>query len=135
MTTHPPAMPASGTMKEQIDDQVPKRITALRFGVFSPQAIINQSVLEVCERSLFDLDRGRAPRTNGPLDRRMGTPRRDEPCETCGLADFKCSGHFGHVRLALPAFHCGYIRAMTTWLSQICKVSGSKVDEEAWLTP
>ena len=123
MTTVVPAMPASETMKQQVDDQVPKRITALRFGVFSPQAILNQSALEICERSLFDLGRDRAPRTFGPLDRRMGTSSREYACETCGASGHSCSGHFGHVRLALPAFHCGYMKTVMSWLAQICKVS------------
>ena len=35
-----------------------------------------------------------------------------------------CSGHFGHVRLPLPAFHIGYLRFTITILQEICKDCG-----------
>jgi DNA-directed RNA polymerase III subunit RPC1 len=88
----------------------------------STQDIVNQGVLEVCDRSLYDLDRNRVPRINGPIDGRMGISSKNGVCETCGLALQQCNGHFGHVRLALPAFHIGYFKMIITILQEICKV-------------
>jgi DNA-directed RNA polymerase III subunit RPC1 len=43
-------------------------------------------------------------------------------CKTCGESLTLCSGHFGYVRLALPVFHVGYLKFITTILQNICKV-------------
>lgn len=89
----------------------------------SGQDILNQSVLEVCDRNLFDLARERAVQDHGPLDGRMGISSKDGLCGTCGQALQQCNGHFGHVKLALPAFHIGYLRLTIAILQCICKVS------------
>lgn len=34
----------------------------------------------------------------------------------------KCNGHFGYVKLALPAMHIGYLKKIITVLQNICKV-------------
>ena len=34
----------------------------------------------------------------------------------------KCNGHFGYVRLALPALHIGYLKKIIMVLQDICKV-------------
>ncbi|MCJ1287100.1 hypothetical protein MMC26_006448 [Xylographa opegraphella] len=114
-------IPAGEMMKEQVVDTVPKRIKELKFGILSKQDIVNQGVLEVCDRSLYDLDRNRAPRANGPLDGRMGISNKTGFCETCGQPLQLCNGHFGHVRLALPVFHIGYFKMIITILQEICK--------------
>ena len=88
----------------------------------SKQDIVNQGVLEVCDRALYDLDRNRAPRVNGPLDGRMGISNKTGLCDTCGQSLQLCNGHFGHVRLALPVFHIGYFKMVITILQEICKV-------------
>ena len=59
---------------------------------------------------------------NGPLDPRMGISSKTGLCNTCGEALLLCNGHFGHVKLALPAFHIGYFKMITTILHDICKV-------------
>jgi DNA-directed RNA polymerase III subunit RPC1 len=43
-------------------------------------------------------------------------------CETCGENLTNCNGHYGYVRLALPAFHIGYLKLVMAILQQICKV-------------
>ncbi|KAI9818667.1 MAG: hypothetical protein M1826_001348 [Phylliscum demangeonii] len=107
--------------KEQLLDRVPKRIKEIQFGILSSQDVVNQAVVEISNRTLFDLDNDRAPMPNGPLDGKLGTCNKNEPCETCGEALQQCNGHFGHVRLALPAFHIGYFRMIITVLQNICK--------------
>merc|ERR1711939_398341 len=89
--------------KEQVVNDVPKVIKELHFGVLSDQDIINQSQVELVDRRLFDLDKGRTYAEYGPLDRRMGISGKRDTCATCGEQLQTCNGHFGHVRLVLPA--------------------------------
>lgn len=51
----------------------------------------------------------------------MGVSTKTGVCETCGLSTHDCNGHFGHVRLVLPAFHIGYFKRVITILQEICK--------------
>ena len=141
-------MSAGESMKEQVVDTVPKRIKELKFGVpydntdwphclwlfhwcapSSSQDIVNQSVLEVCDRDLYATDRNlyapakdRRPASNGPLDLRLGISSKTGLCETCGESLVQCNGHFGLVKLALPAFHVGYLKMVISVLQNICKV-------------
>lgn len=111
--------------KEQVIDQVPKRIKALQFGLLSPQDIAAQSVVTTKDRNLYDLaTTPGAPRTltrNGPLDPRLGTSAKSGICETCGLGLKECNGHFGYLKLALPCFHYGYLKRIIEALNCICK--------------
>ena len=88
----------------------------------SSQDIINQGVVEVCDRNLYDLARDRAPNEHGPLDPRMGISAKAAACETCGEPLQTCNGHFGHVKLALPVLHIGYFKMIVAVLQNICKV-------------
>ncbi|KAI1462728.1 beta and beta-prime subunits of DNA dependent RNA-polymerase [Annulohypoxylon moriforme] len=111
------AMPA----KHQVVDKLPKKFKQIKFGIQSNQDIVNQAVLEVSDRTMYDVGRGREPIQNGPLDKRLGTSSKTGICSTCGLRLQDCTGHFGHVRLPLPAFHIGYIKFTITILQNICK--------------
>ncbi|KAI1624964.1 DNA-directed RNA polymerase III subunit C1 [Exophiala viscosa] len=107
--------------KEQVVNDVPKVIKELQFGVLSDQDIINQSQVELADRRLFDLDKGRSYAEYGPLDRRMGVSGKRDICATCGEQLQTCNGHFGHVRLVLPIFHVGYFKKVIQILQSICK--------------
>ena len=88
----------------------------------SSQDIENQGVVEVCDRALYDLARERAPAANGPLDPLMGISAKVGSCKTCGESMQTCNGHFGYVKLALPALHIGYLKKTIMVLQNICKV-------------
>ena len=113
------------TGKEQVLDRHPKRIKSLQFGILSPQNIVAQSVVNVADRNLYDLDRPlgqpRKQTANGPLDERLGTSSKTENCATCGEGLKDCSGHFGHVKLVLPVFHYGYFKKIMEILHCVCK--------------
>ncbi|KAK4503760.1 hypothetical protein PRZ48_004675 [Zasmidium cellare] len=113
------------THKEQVVDQVPKRIKSLQFGLLSPPEVVAQSVVQVADRNLYDIsDRPGAPRKitgHGPLDLRLGTSSKNGLCDTCGLGLKDCNGHFGHVKLALPCFHYGYLKKIIDALNCVCK--------------
>ncbi|KAI0473232.1 DNA-directed RNA polymerase III subunit RPC1 [Xylariaceae sp. FL0804] len=121
MATMSATSAATAPVKHQVVDRLPKRFKCLKFGVQSNQDIVNQGVLEVSDRSMYDIERGREPTKNGVLDKRLGTSSKTGQCDTCGLRLQDCSGHFGHVRLPLPAFHIGYIKFTITVLQNICK--------------
>jgi DNA-directed RNA polymerase III subunit RPC1 len=50
---------------------VPKRFKNLKFGINSNQGIVNQAVLEVSDRMLYDVEKMRRPVPNGALDSRL----------------------------------------------------------------
>ncbi|KAI0387182.1 beta and beta-prime subunits of DNA dependent RNA-polymerase [Hypomontagnella monticulosa] len=108
-------------VKHQVVDKLPKKFKQIKFGIQSNQDIVNQAVIEVSDKTMYDLDRGREQTQNGPLDKRLGTSSKTGVCATCGLRLQDCTGHFGHVRLPLPAFHIGYIKFTITILQNICK--------------
>jgi len=58
-------------VKHQVVDKLPKRIKNLKFGIQSNQDIVNQGVLEVSDRSMYDIEKGREPTKNGVLDKRL----------------------------------------------------------------
>lgn len=89
--------------------------------VRSNDDIVNQGVVEVSDRKFFDLEHDRAVVPNGPLDGRMGISNKSGTCQTCGLSLQACNGHFGHVRLVLPAFHVGYFKRVIGILQEVCK--------------
>ncbi|KAF7712930.1 RNA polymerase III largest subunit [Penicillium ucsense] len=107
--------------KAQVIDRVPKVIKELKFGVLTSDDIVSQAVVEVSDRKFFDLDHDRAVVSNGPLDARMGISNKTAQCKTCGHMLKECNGHFGHVRLVLPAFHVGYFKRVIGILQEICK--------------
>jgi DNA-directed RNA polymerase III subunit RPC1 len=88
----------------------------------SIQGIVKQGVLEVSDRMLYDVEKMRRPVPHGALDPRLGISSKTGICETCGEGLQNCNGHFGHVRLALPAFHIGYLKLTMNILQNICKV-------------
>ncbi|KUL85806.1 hypothetical protein ZTR_07379 [Talaromyces verruculosus] len=107
--------------KAQVIDNVPKVIKELKFGALSDNDVISQAVVEVSDRRFYDLERDRVVQENGPLDRRLGISGKMETCLTCGLGHKDCNGHFGHVKLVLPAFHIGYFKRVIGILQVICK--------------
>ncbi|KAK7517511.1 hypothetical protein IWZ03DRAFT_173824 [Phyllosticta citriasiana] len=128
-------MTSQGEVKEQVVDRVPKRITELQFGILSNQDIVNQAVIEISDRHIYDAG-SQGPTRNvtkhGPLDGRLGISAKSAICETCGEDLKSCNGHFGHIKLALPAFHIGYLKMIIEVLHSICKeCSNILLDEPA----
>jgi DNA-directed RNA polymerase III subunit RPC1 len=96
-----PAMSSGVEVKSQVVDLVPKRFKELKFGIQSNTDIINQTVVEVSDRMLYDIEKNRKQISNGPIDTKMGiSAKGDAVCGTCGESLMQCNGHFGHVRLA-----------------------------------
>lgn len=60
----------------------------------------------------------------GVHDPRMGTTDRDSRCGTCGCDAIECPGHFGHIELAKPIYHPGYIDNVLKVLRCVCSHCG-----------
>ncbi|KAJ3392421.1 DNA-directed RNA polymerase II subunit rpb1 [Entophlyctis sp. JEL0112] len=56
----------------------------------------------------------------GLLDSRMGTVDRNFKCQTCNENMTDCPGHFGHIELAKPVFHPGYLSMIKKILECVC---------------
>lgn len=93
------------------------QIVGLQFYVMSPDDIKKQSVVEVTESSLYVKN---VPTPNGPNDHRMGTIDRRYSCGTCGQDANVCQGHIGHVQLAAPVYHVGFIPFILRILRVTC---------------
>lgn len=113
-----------GEIKEQVLGDTPKRIVALEFGVLSPEETVSQSVASIDNRNLYEIGLpGQARKTtkSGPLDGRLGTSSKSGTCSTCHENLTNCNGHFGNIKLTLPAYHYGYFRKIMEVLSCVCK--------------
>ena len=53
----------------------------------------------------------------------QGSSVKTGTCETCGLSQQHCIGHFGFIKLALPVFHIGYFKNTLNLCQCICKVN------------
>jgi DNA-directed RNA polymerase beta' subunit len=64
-------------------------------------------------------ERGK-PKQGGMSDPRMGTIDRTMKCESCGCDKNECPGHFGHIELAKPMFHIGFLKTVLKVLRCVC---------------
>ena len=114
--------------KQQVRRTTPKRIQELQFGLVSQQDVVGRGVVEISDRAIYDIGSNsnglRSTTPHGPLDARLGTSHNSGECETCHLNPKHCNGHFGYVKLALPAFHVGYLKKTVEILHCICKECG-----------
>lgn len=71
------------------------------------------------------------PKPGGLLDLRLGTNDRSFKCATCAGSMSECPGHFGHMELAKPVFHVGYLNKIKKILESVCFFCGKlKCDDE-----
>ncbi|EGG22501.1 RNA polymerase III [Cavenderia fasciculata] len=102
------------------EDDGPKKIGHIQFGILSPEDMIRLSHVHIINRELFSQEK-RAPMPYGCLDNKLGTSDKGVNCQTCGLSIVDCVGHFGYIDLQLPVFHIGYFKNITNILQMICK--------------
>ncbi|KAL7317088.1 DNA-directed RNA polymerase II core subunit rpo21 [Mucor circinelloides] len=106
-----------------------RRVDAVQFGILSPDEIKAMSVAKIEYPELYD-EGTQKPRNGGLLDPRMGTIDRNYKCQTCGEGMAECPGHFGHIELAKPVYHIGFLTKVKKILECVCfHCSKLKVDE------
>eukprot|EP01124_Arcella_intermedia_P028971 TRINITY_DN6010_c0_g1_i2.p1 TRINITY_DN6010_c0_g1~~TRINITY_DN6010_c0_g1_i2.p1 ORF type:complete len:326 (+),score=29.18 TRINITY_DN6010_c0_g1_i2:214-1191(+) len=108
-----------------------RKVTYVQFGLLSPDVIRQMSVVEVQHPERMEHGK---PKEGGLSDLRMGNISREFKCTTCECDANECSGHFGHIELAKPMFHLGFMSTIVKILRCICfncmKLKGSTSDEK-----
>ena len=115
-----------------------RRIKKVQFGVFDPEKLRKGSVTqkirfegtnEEIEPGITKFERYRngKPVYGGVEDPRMGSLDFNNHCKTCdcsyggsGSKMDDCPGHFGHIELARPVYHCGFIEEAIKILRCVC---------------
>jgi DNA-directed RNA polymerase II subunit RPB1 len=54
----------------------------------------------------------------------MGTIDRNFKCLTCGENMTDCPGHFGHIELAQPVYHAGFLVTIKKIMECVCFFCG-----------
>ncbi|XP_042002849.1 DNA-directed RNA polymerase II subunit RPB1 [Salvia hispanica] len=104
------------------------KVRLVQFGILSPDEIRQMSVVHI-EHS-ETTERGK-PKIGGLSDPRLGTIDRKMKCETCMANMADCPGHFGHLELAKPMFHIGFMKIVLSILRSVCfNCSKILADEE-----
>ncbi|KAH6939840.1 hypothetical protein HPB50_021885 [Hyalomma asiaticum] len=102
------------------DSKAPLReVKRVQFGILSPDEIRRMSVTEGGIRYPEIYEGGR-PKLGGLMDPRQGVIDRTSRCQTCAGNMTECPGHFGHIDLAKPVFHCGFLTKTIKILRCVC---------------
>lgn len=98
-----------------------RKIKKVQFGIWSPEEVKQNSVAHIEFPETYEAGGGTLkPKVGGLLDLRMGTSDRRFSCETCDSNSEHCPGHFGHIELAKPMFHIGFIGTVMKILRCVC---------------
>jgi len=109
-----------------------RRVREVQFGILSPEEIKAHSVAKIEYPEVMD-ESGQKVKTSGLMDPRMGTIDRNFKCQTCGEGMSECPGHFGHIELARPVFHVGFLGKVKKILECVCVQCGRlKIDFVSW---
>jgi len=101
---------------------VSKRIGKIKFGILSPDEIRKMSAVKVISADTYDEDG--YPIERGLMDTRMGVIEPGLRCKTCNGRVDECPGHFGHIDLAMPVIHIGYVKEIKKFLQHTCSNCG-----------
>ncbi|KAH8318389.1 hypothetical protein KR074_002793 [Drosophila pseudoananassae] len=102
------------------DSKAPLRqVKRVQFGILSPDEIRRMSVTEGGVQFAETMEGGR-PKLGGLMDPRQGVIDRTSRCQTCAGNMTECPGHFGHIDLAKPVFHIGFITKTIKILRCVC---------------
>lgn len=77
------------------------------------------------------MDENQKPRVGGLNDPRLGSIDRNYKCQTCGEGMNECPGHFGHIELAKPVFHIGFISKIKKVCECVCMHCGKLLLDES----
>ncbi|PBP25951.1 DNA-directed RNA polymerase 2 largest subunit, partial [Diplocarpon rosae] len=98
-------------------------IQEVQFGLLSPEEIKNMSVCHILYPETMDETRTK-PRDQGLNDPRLGSIDRQFKCATCDQNMSECPGHFGHIELAKPVYHPGFLKKVKKLLEMVCHNCG-----------
>ncbi|XP_025193833.1 DNA-directed RNA polymerase II subunit RPB1-like isoform X2 [Melanaphis sacchari] len=102
------------------DSKAPIRsVKRVQFGILSADECRRMSVTEGGIRFAETMEGGR-PKLGGLMDPRQGVIDRFSRCQTCAGNMTECCGHFGHIELAKPVFHVGFVTKAIKILRCVC---------------
>jgi len=101
---------------------ISKRIGSIKFSCVSPEEIRKMSATKIITADTYD-DEG-YPIEMGLMDPHMGVIEPGLRCKTCGCKVDECPGHFGHIDLAMPVIHVGFIKDIKSMLESTCRSCG-----------
>ncbi|MCL2317789.1 MAG: DNA-directed RNA polymerase subunit A', partial [Methanomassiliicoccaceae archaeon] len=101
---------------------ISKRIGSIKFSCVSPEEIRKMSATKIITADTYD-DEG-YPIEMGLMDSHMGVIEPGLRCKTCGCKVDECPGHFGHIDLAMPVIHVGFIKDIKLMLESTCRSCG-----------
>ncbi|XP_037082443.1 LOW QUALITY PROTEIN: DNA-directed RNA polymerase II subunit RPB1-like [Pollicipes pollicipes] len=102
------------------DSKAPLReMKRIQFGILSPDELRRMSVTEGGIKYPETMEGGR-PKLGGLMDPRQGVIDRLSRCQTCTGNMTECPGHFGHIDLAKPVFHPGFLNTGIKILRCVC---------------
>ncbi len=101
---------------------VTKRISAIKFAQLSPDEIRKMSATKIITADTYDDDG--FPIDMGLMDPHLGVIEPGLRCKTCGKKVDECPGHFGHIDLAMPVIHVGYVKEIKKLLQSTCRSCG-----------
>uniref|UniRef100_H2Z9D8 DNA-directed RNA polymerase subunit n=1 Tax=Ciona savignyi TaxID=51511 RepID=H2Z9D8_CIOSA len=96
-----------------------KLVKRVQFGILSPDEIKRMSVTEGGVQ-YPEVTEGGRPKMLGLMDPRQGVVDRMSRCQTCASNMTDCPGHFGHIELARPVFHVGFLTKTIKILRCVC---------------
>ncbi|KAI0598996.1 DNA-directed RNA polymerase II subunit RPB1 [Biscogniauxia sp. FL1348] len=105
-----------------------KTVEEIQFGLLSPEEIKNMSSAHIMYPETMDETRTK-PRQNGLNDPRLGSVDRQFKCATCLENMSECPGHFGHIELAKPVYHPGFIKKVKKILEIVCHNCSKVLDD------
>ncbi|MGC8581419.1 MAG: DNA-directed RNA polymerase subunit A' [Thermoplasmata archaeon] len=106
---------------------ISKKIKNIKFALLSPDEIRKISVTKIITDDTYDDDG--YPINMGLMDPRLGVLDPSLRCKTCGGRAEECPGHFGHIELAMPIIHIGYVKEIKEILQRICIKCGHVFEE------
>jgi DNA-directed RNA polymerase subunit A' len=106
----------------RINTNVPKKIGRMEFALLSPKEVRGLSATKVITADTYDDDG--FPIDMGLMDPRLGVIEPGLRCKTCGQKVGDCPGHFGHIDLAMPVVHVGYVKTIRNCLRATCRGCG-----------
>ncbi len=105
-----------------MNEGISKRIYSINFALLSPEEIRKMSQIKIITADTYDDDG--YPIERGLMDLHLGVIEPGLKCATCGGRVDECPGHFGHIELAMPVVHVGFIKEIKTFLDATCGVCG-----------
>nr|ABA64469.1 DNA-dependent RNA polymerase II largest subunit [Glaucocystis nostochinearum] len=94
-----------------------RKVSVVQFGILGPDEIRRMSVAKIEYPECFENGR---PKLGGLMDPRMGSIDRQFKCQTCAGSMSECPGHFGHLELAKPVLHIGFMTTILKILRCVC---------------